>query len=624
MGIDGSVVGGVRDGGLSGKRYAVVDARPGARRAEALANVARKFAVSGCGGPGDGGAGRVLYVVACAPQVEPAKRALEGSLGEGAGTVRVTTANEFALGVLNGVPGDGRENGGTGGAGAGTGRPLRPLLHFEAAFLNEDMKPLGLDVDRLREMLKFFHRGVTKLEDRDPQWLITNEERLVFETERGLLRETGAVDAFSVANLAIARLEANPGAVSHPLVLVDGWTSLNTASQRLLDLVARDGLAVAGYAGDPGVAAQPYPDAGTLASLLEGRPDARPLPATAPDGAPSAATALWDTPAEEFAGVARWVETRLAEGAAPRDVAVMAPNRPWARRVAAALDGLGVPYALLENSRLLNGDPRDLARCGAPRAFALMELAADGDDPLAWRVWTGFGDRLLNSMPWSGLRARCKATGERPLDVLGSLGDLVAPGEGGGAGGTRPDPFPGAGRLARAVRDAREKLAAIEGLEGKALVDAACGLCGANPREFYALLGDEPADTAPELCARLRALVADPAFPAGADAVRVGFPEAFIGNRVAHVAYCGFVDGFVPGPECFDVDVPPDTKAANLARERAAFERAADVAGEELLLSRFDHEGLTAARAARMEIGRIRATETGRLAVIRPSTFLEG
>jgi hypothetical protein len=86
---------------------------------------------------------------------------------------------------------------------------------------------------------------------------------------------------------------------------------------------------------------------------------------------------------------------------------------------------------------------------------------------------------------------------------------------------------------------------------------------------------------------------------------------------------CGLVDGFMPGPSCFDDRLPPDIKERNLAHDRAVFELVTSSARFELVLSRFEQEWLCDAEPARMEVRRIRAEAKGRRASIWPSRFLE-
>lgn len=551
-------------------------------------------------GSGSAYAGRNLcIVVARASHKAPMRTALERA---GVGCATVTTPLELGLSVLK-----------TPAAQEATGRTARVVTPFEENLVNEDLKTLGLQTKRLREMLKFLHRGLWDLADRDPEWLVTGEERLVLQSERDTLKRLDAMLPCEVANVACGYLDEH-GVSGHGYahILVDGWTSLSFASQRLVALLAGKSLTAGCYQDDPGVEGEPHPNRDGAQDLLAQRPDAEHVLVDPTPQTTSIATPVWDDPDAEFSGLASLVASRLAQGMPASDIAVITPNRVWSHRLQSVFEAHGIHTALAE-AKPLHGDTRVMERCGSQRAFALLGLAANPLDPLAWRLWTGCGDWLLNSAPWHELVERARTSGRTPVEELLSFTDS-------------PDveePLAGGERLVYAVKEAREALASLDGLSGIELIGAACNICDIPVDALLDVLGNETDGNARVIVNRLRSAVVDPGFCAhDSNDVRIGFAEAFLGERTALTILCGLVDGFIPSAACFNDRTAPDTKARLMELEHASFKRALGIARDRLVLSRFDHEWLEAAEPARMEVKRIRAEAGGRMATIRPSSFL--
>lgn len=523
-------------------------------------------------------AGDILFTVARRSQTAYARRVLE-SLG--AGGVEVRSALEVACGVLDAPE-----------ARASTGRRPRIALDFEEAALEEDLKTLGTQPRRLRELCKFLFRGLVDLSDRDPGWLFTVEETETLALVRTSMAEQGAMLACEAANLACSYLEAHPGdaVLRRRYVLVDGYTSMTQASQRLLNLLARDCLVASGSPADPGAGNERHP----FSQGLDGLVDRRGGGAVTVDlgdaslHAASIANVAWATPTDEIAGVADWICSRLAEGASPDEVAAIVPNQVWGRRLAAELGDRGITCSRVAAGEPFKGDPRNPARNAAQRELCLKEIALDRKDLLAWRSWCGFDDALLASQAWKELRSWAGERGEDLAEALLSLADLDTPPE-------TPPPFPAAPLLAERVR---------AGIEGARVFEGA---------------------TCPAEVAAVRSQACDPALPEvghGEAAVVVATEDVLCGTHVRHVVACGLVDGFFPGHDCFNDRMPPDVKQRSLDRGRTVFERLLHAGTETCVLSRFDHEWLVDAEPARMEIRRITAQPQGRLAAIWPSTYL--
>lgn len=543
----------------------------------------------------------ILFAVACRPQEEQARRALAAC---GVTGVQVCTAAEAARRVLEAC---------------GEAAP-RTLAAFEVNALNEDMKTLGTKPARLREMLKFLYRGVSDLVDRDPAWLITLEERTVFEKVRAFARQTASVFPCELENRALERLEERRGPAGEQVygfdhVLVDGWTALGGAAQTLMAALARMSLAVAGRKEDPGVDGQPYGRADGIDALVAAKGDEVTLVDLGDMPArPAALSAVvWDTPCDEVEGVAAWLRDRIAAGADPQDLAVVAPNRVWAGRMAQACSDAGVPATVLTGASL-PGDARKPDRSSEQRAFTALGLAAAPSDPLLWRLWVGFGDPILMSNAWKDLQEQAEREGRGVVEELEHIERTV--GQGGAS-----EPFPGACRLAAAVRGGRAAATELGGLAGPALLDRACALCGASRPVLDQLVGKVGDDEDVRgLYERLRRQVVEPAFEGvvtDGPAVRIGCADAFVGVHVRECVLVGLVEGFFPGPQCFDDRTAPDVRERELLREAARFERAVAVGTDRVVLSRFERTSLAEAEPARMQVERIRVGRDGRERVAR-------
>lgn len=517
----------------------------------------------------------ILFAVARRSQVAYVQRALTelGAVG-----ISVKSVLEVACDVLS-----------TDQARAFTGRRPRIALGFEEAVLEEDLKTLGTQPRRLRELSKFLFRGLVDLEDRDPDWLISAEEKDTLALVRASMSEQGAMLACEAANLACSYLEGDFGgqAPRKRYVLADGYTSMSKASQRLVDLLANDCLVASGSIDDPGAGNERHPFSQGLDDLVDRRGGE--VVAIDLGDAPVCETRLahvvWPAPSDEISGVAAWIADCLGEGASPADCAVVVPNQVWGRRLAQALEERGVACARVAAGEPFRGDPRDTNRNAAQKELCLKEIALDKTDVLAWRCWCGFDNALLASQAWKELRTWADECGSGLANALLGLA---------GMSDARADlPFPAAAYLAARVRS---------GLEGA--------------KEFEGVVSAQDV-------AQARAQALDPSLGhVLGSGVIVVTEDVLCGTHVDNVVACGLVDGFFPGHDCFNDRMPPDILARNLARGRIVFERLLRSGSKTCVLSRFDHEWLLDAEPARMEIRRISARPQGRLAAIWPSTYV--
>ena len=581
----------------SGARRVVVQGAPGSGKSTALALRVAHLLQAGAA------SSDVLVVVPSRSAAAPMRGLLRAAAGQAGDAVEVRTIHEVAARILD-----------TPQARELIGREPRLLAPFEQAFLEEDLKTLGIAPRRLREMLKFLERGITELREGDPEFIVMVEERMAINALRDHLTQRRAMLAceFSAFALRVAN-ELGSAGLARAHVVADDWTSLGLASQRLCEALALQTLTTSGYAEDPGVACEPYPHRDGLAALgehAENDVEQIMLPARSASSR-TQRNVCWEFPGDELDGIADLVAKRVERGARRCDIAVLAPNRPWGRNMAAELRERGLGVQELLGATQLTGDPRSAQSCVDLRAMALLMLAADPRDVLAWRSWVGFGDRLLCSAAWKCLRAYCA---EHGLDLIDTLLDLPQ---------VEYPPFVGGERLGASVREGLAALEQVRGLAGQALLDAIAKALGARPSRLADMLDpiSEKQDAA-ALASRARELACDPAFDDDPSLVRVGTYAAFAGTQARVAVMGGLVDGFTPDRTCFDTRLDQDKLRRNLDRQRLVFERAAALASEELIYSRFKQEWLFDAEPAGMQVDRISADPRGRLATIKRSTYL--
>lgn len=574
----------------------------------------------------------------------------------GTEAVRVTTARELALDILA------QE-----GAVLWSGRDARMLLGFEENFLLEDIKVSGIRPKRLREMLKFFSRSWTELED-NPGWLISQEEVQVHTIIKDNLALTRSYIEAEVANMAVRYLLQDAPAreaASFAHVVFDDYQCSSKASQLLGNMLACKSIAVAGdpvtsvevfdsfpYA--PGLAefAAAYPQV-VCEELAECRRSAgsahavrtflaseclaaEALPfrtgADAAEGEEAGAhpgvirELSFSYPADEFAGVAAYVRDAIAAGTDPAAVVVAVPNTAWAHGVQSALAALGVRAECLPAKQALAGDIRVLERSAAARVFTALELVADPKNAEAWRCWCGFGDYLVNSATFVALRQYAKAHGAGMTDVL----EVLVGGAAGASGAAASfADAPGAQAVADAYREGKALIARFAGQCGKSLlVGLSEALAGENARRVEAELcrlcmsDGVPADaSAKALVAQARKHLLAPALGLG-QAVSIVPYDKLVGLSPEVLLVAGFVNGFLPCGDYFD--------AATLTIDKQARMRVVDTrrvcmmlgkADKQLVLSAFTRADLETASRLKLKIERIRLEQGNRVCIIAPSIY---
>lgn len=541
----------------------------------------------------------------------------------------VTTLPLYALDVLSSPQAEAR-----------TGRRGRILMGFEERLLLEDVKTSGVAPRRLSEMLKFFYRSWADLEPMSGDWFYDEQEERVFRLLVGSLRHRESYLACELPRAAFdygQRFAHDLEAFRRDYVLVDDYQMASRASQCLAGLLARTALLVASEPCARTHGSEDYPHFSGIEELVAANPnavretlayshlsrvvtdavnllaadealDAQPMPCACTDQGGCEAMAF-ERPESELKGVVSLVSHHLSCGARPQGIAVAAATRQWAARIAQALQAEGIAASPLSRPSL-GGDMRHTDTCGAARAFTLLRLAADPEDPLALRSWCGFGDYLAQSA-----LANAVASGDAALSLHAGVAFADAP----ESALLRQQ----AASATTALAEAAEIVDRLSGLRGSALIDAAIVAVGADDDQGAALLRAAAKDageqaTASALCGAVQDRVLSPDFVG--DGVRVGLPEDFAGQTACVVIMAGLVNGLVLPRRYFDpAQMERDKRPAMLAAEVAKTYACAGKAASTLLFTYFTEAPLAEAESLQLKIHRVRLRECERVCEVRPS-----
>ena len=276
----------------------------------------------------------------------------------------------------------------------------------------------------------------------------------------------------SLVAQARARLAAaGEGELCVAHVLVDDADVVPFEALRLVARLAQASLFLVGDADCKGVSDADGADPQVFLSLAgsEGA-HALPQPSRRMNAARSQAV-KWGDAAEEAAGITALADralsgARVGEG----PVALVPPNRAWARRISQSLANAGIEVCDTAYVGPLACDPRDPKGCAPLRCFAALGLLADEDDVASWRTWCSLGYTDLGATAWANLQSYA-ASGSK--GIVQALQDTCAEVDAGNA------PFSGARQLAARVHEA------------EALFKA----CVATPRGFRLLEAIDPART---------------------------------------------------------------------------------------------------------------------------------
>ena len=342
------------------------------------------------------------------------------------------------------------------------GRGGRVLSRAEEAVFYEDLKTCGLKRRRLRELWAFLQCGLANLNDGDPNWIQTTEERAILDLARDILAFEDAILPGEVVNLAVHALEVEPTLrqrFGSPVVLADDYLLMSPASQRLVNLLATSKIAVAGSEKAALPAFEPYPCATGFEEFEAAHAPLQRVTLEAPFHALDRAWEAAPDLAGEMGLIARTIAEELAGGTSPGAIAVVCVNRTWRANLQRALASVGIPAASLGHAALkapkgdlvpANDDERERVlrqlrddivqptglRESRARARADMSGIASHNEPsaspcgdsIAWRQWLSFDDALGRSAAVSELRRVAQPQGLNLAEALAALDADTLPG----------------------------------------------------------------------------------------------------------------------------------------------------------------------------------------------------
>ncbi len=526
-----------------------------------------------------------------------------------------------------------------------TGRTPRMVAPFEYNFFLEDMKTTGLPNRRLRSLLtRFSQQWCANAEEAD--WVVPGDEGDALTLVHELMDSYHAMLEDEAAYICARYLQSEAGssvAKRYAVVLADDFQNASAAQQQCLCLLARDQLLVAGNPNEtiPCATSWPCPEGFAQFDSLRrgvelfkldttyGNPNVSAfcdalakapsmdssLVATHREGAiRDCALLKWNCPDDEFNGLTRYLRVEADRGALPVEssISVVAPNKQWAAAFEAMLTHRGFTVSSL-GFETIGGDPRTFGRCKAMMAYTALNLLATPDDPFAWRLWCGYGNYLTLSDGWASLRDWCAQQGCTAQEALAAA--KQAKDQGG------EEPFLRAFTLAERYEAAQELLERAQGRRGFALLNA---LEAQELPEFARvcaqMAGDEDAAT---IFGLIKATQFAPTHSANPHAIHLNSYQTMAGTNYEAVYAVGCVDGFMPGRDAFEVVSTEEDRTRLKDEDRRAFMAAAGKAAETLLFSTFPTADLELAERTKMRVMRVRMGDEGRIALVRPTSYLE-
>lgn len=457
------------------------------------------------------------------------------------------------------------------------GRGGRVLSRAEEAVFYEDLKTCGLKRRRLRELWAFLQCGLANLNDGDPNWIQTTEERAILDLARDILAFEDAILPGEVVNLAVRALEVEPTLrqrFGSPVVLADDYLLMSRASQRLVNLLAADKIAVAGNEYDILPAFEPYPCTTGFAEFEETYSPLQRVTLEAPFPTVERSWKAAPDLSDEMRLIAQTIADELACDTDPHTIAVVGTNRTWRTNLQRALTSVGIAAAPLGHPAL-KAPKGDLASTSKEdRERVLRLLAVDHGNAIAWRQWLSFDDVLGRSAAVSELRCVAQPQGLNLAEALAALDDDALPG--------LPAESPFAQSLLAPYREAQR------------------------------LLGEEAPSVSPEPATH------------PTPAVAIAAPEDLFGRTFDVVIFGGFVNGFIPSRDMCDSGVVVGgARTRQEAADRAAIALAEHRATKCLLFTSFESCDLETAERLRLHIPRIHLRSGVRTCDIHPSDYLQ-
>lgn len=523
---------------------------------------------------------------------------------------------------------------------ARTGAVLRLLTRAEFNVVLEDLKFAGFEPAVIKAMLRELRRDLA-MGATGPLCAGGSAMRDVYQELRAILDALGATMHEEVPCIVLKGHGAPSCGCPFDYVLVDDAQNLSVATLKALTglsrrqaVVAADPLqAIPGF--DVGFSTDSFGtfanEAGAALIELEGRPVLVPAAVSlaqtlrgyghegqewfrpVADVAEWQREALlyikWREPSDEIAGVCRIVSNLLAADSdlLPRDIAIAVPNRAWAREVACELTCRHIAFQTLLDDDPVSGDPRSREHLGTLEAYAALALAANQDDPAAWRLWVALGRRDLGCALWAEFACYRRQTGLSMLEALQAVS------------ASQENLFKGAGELRECIVRAFDVLAGLEGRRGFSLRNRLCELCR-DPQFAASLEFFDGVEDSARLFAVLQGLSFSPSFADRPSQVSLGTYRAVSTLSPKHLFAPGLVEGVMPPIGACGAD-----DASTLRRDAWRRALGCAVAGvrESLTLSSFQRMDAAVAQACKLPVRRVRRFQGCEVALFVRSSFIE-
>ena len=492
-------------------------------------------------------------------------------------------------------------------------RRARLLDGNEVDVLMEDLKVSGLKPRRLREMTKFFYKGIADGASRDTDWLISAEEQQIWGLLTENLEARAALLPVEASALALEALQTPGGGAraralvpESALLVVPAFNTLSAVSQQLARALATATLIAFGTDLDASNAEEEYPNPLGFSQLMkEAGDDAADL---ADAIEPAEETLACAHPAEEFDEVARIVAEAVNAGTDPGAITVACPHRLWMEGIAKRLAERGIPCVIDAGPRKAKGDPREEDRCGHVRTRAAAKLLADERDFTAWRSWLGLGDWLVRAGAFCELLSYARERNLTAADAFFQLMALPADKRDGAFFSKFEEPISRFQALRRSLEGAT-------GAEiASALAQAGCALTDAE-QAALASLSTFDAD------AFAQTVLADPAPETSGAVAIVPYQRAF-GRHGELAVICGLVNGFLPPRDALSDTETINHKHRAYDRGRILFEAARSTGASRIVCTYFTDDRIENANALSMDIARIYVKDGLRFAALAPSAYL--
>lgn len=526
-------------------------------------------------------------------------------------------------------------------ANSGGGQRPHVLAKDEFDLLMEDMEEVEGDFKRNREIVKFLLRELTELGDDKEGMVFSEEERKLRKALEERCADRNAILRHQIAPKAVRCLKDDPSLAkrfSFPYVIVDDYPNLSRASQILLDNVHSEQITVTGCPALLLETYEPYPyergmeelasrhaDSEVIRISLEGCHLSKGINKIASSFAGDSESLAEDFPRKK-ADTARSgkgsikqflsiqdeiddvVESVLDAPADERKkTAIIVPNDKWGARALAGFAARGVPAHLWRNDAPLASKAD---RIDARPAVDLLGLAADKENPCAWRSYLSHSKGFLSLGLWKEILEFARNGNVGPGHAIVLI-----------AGSENGHRLPHGAEIASLARKALDAAASISEEKGEGIAKAAAKASGCDETFLSAAWQASQNDTCESLYGRIRREILFPT-ASSKDAVSIGTANALSGTSWKNAFVLGALEKMYPSAQAVKADETIDHKRLYMARDEKTFYAALTRATDNLRISFPTREPLEDAEKMSLGIRRIYSTENGRVALLAPSRFL--